>query len=524
MKKFLFVFFILGTITLSASGSLENVTRDRLIEKFKKVYIGLAPGDSSRGPVALRLADLLSERARLQTMEELGKDCGECRAGEKDRLEALKFYKVGLSSVPERSKGKVFAQMGHLYELLGEAPKARALYQDVINKKMGGMAEAEAYISLAEMAFKSGDFASAVPFYSNAIEHPGLAKKGYAIYRRAWSYFNQGNYSAAVAALTAMLKDPKLLTRSGDSDHTENLQFKEEVSRDLATFMARQGVGLKDANLLYSLSPDRTRLENVSYLAAELERLGQLKASAELWIFVQQKESDPLKRFEGQMHLAQVYWNLKDLKQAQNAYVNALDLWKAINGCQGENCSSYKSHMRAYLLEWHRVEKKAPSEALVTLYEQYLEVFPEDTVLKVNLARIQQQLKQWTLSYALYIEVLKGYDKNSAETKKVIPDQEALLTTLIDVAESSKEENLQLKSYQTYLDLSQARLKEREVRYQLAYIKYKKEDYLSAEKEFYDIATNAGYKGAVPLKVQAADLVLDILALLKKDDIVGQRA
>lgn len=520
-KMFIGIVLAFGVSGSALAKSAKDATRDRLIVKFKKVFLQLAPSDPSRTPIALRLADLLAERARLQAMAELDGDCGTCDAGLKDRTEAIKYYKIGLKEVPERQKGKILSQMGHLYELLGESQKAERLYKDVLARKVGGAAEAEALISLAEMSFKSGDFERAIVFYTKAADHPDLKKKGFAHYRRAWSYFNSGQVAQGVQGLTRMLKTPKLLSRTGDSGAIENEQFKAEVARDLATFMAREAVTLEEAKMLYELSPEKSRLENVSYLASELERLGQLRSSVKLWKFVQKLEKDPLKRFDGRIHLAQIHWNLREKPLSKENYLMALDLWQSIGGCNEDQCRERKSRLRAFVLAWHKSEKE-PSEDLVELYQRYLDAFDDDAVLWVNLARIFQQTEKSQASYRIFMKVLAKYQKLPADTKKVLPAYEKLLTTLVSVAEVSSDRALIDKSYKYYLTHSKARNQEMEIRYQQAYLLYKDEKYDQAAEGFYAL-TKAARKGAgAKLKVQAADLALDSLAILKDDVRLGQ--
>ncbi|MFP5519407.1 MAG: hypothetical protein ACLGGX_05850, partial [Bdellovibrionia bacterium] len=104
-------------VATSAQSQAEN--RDYLIEKLQKVYMSLAPADSSKLPVTLRLADLLAERARVQSMEELNNGCVQCVAGKADREKALSLYAEVIEKVPAANQSKVFLQMGHLYELTG---------------------------------------------------------------------------------------------------------------------------------------------------------------------------------------------------------------------------------------------------------------------------------------------------------------------------------------------------------------------------------------------------------------------
>lgn len=189
---------------LYSQGAVAN---DLLIEKFTKIQVKLSDGDSSKVPVTLRLADMLSERARKASMKELESGCITCTAGEKDRKRALQYYKEVLPKVAVSQKGRILAQMGHLYEMTGEENKALSLYQKVIHQKdTPEVAKIEAKLSLAEAYFKKRQYEVAKKYYEQVLESPEAKRKGLAHYKVAWCEFNAGHVDLAIQRLVKVLK------------------------------------------------------------------------------------------------------------------------------------------------------------------------------------------------------------------------------------------------------------------------------------------------------------------------------
>ena len=133
---------VFGTLSLALSGVLipfcfahsqmDDGNRSLLITKLENVYQHLAPKDSSKVAVTLRLADLYAERARTEAMNELNQGCTTCKAGAADRKKALRLYTEVLERAPEAVQGKVMVQVGHLYQLTGDETKAVSFYQKIL--------------------------------------------------------------------------------------------------------------------------------------------------------------------------------------------------------------------------------------------------------------------------------------------------------------------------------------------------------------------------------------------------------
>jgi hypothetical protein len=530
-----------------AQSGVDPKTRDLLIQKLTQVYMNLAPADAAKVGITLRLADLHAERARLDAMKDLEQGCTTCEAGKADRKKALSYYQEVLPKVPEAAIGKVMAQVGHLYEMTGNEKDAITAYEKIL-KTPNASAEAtsEANLSLAEVFFKRHDYARARNYYSAVLANPAGGSRGLAAYRIAWCEFNVGQHDSAVAGLKKILTTPELQSKSGGGAGVAQIdrQFQEEVSRDLATFMARKTVNVDDAKTLFELSPESAKLANVTYLASECERLGQPASAIALWRYVQEKQSKPSARLEGHVRLAQLEMEQKQTEAAAKDFESAIGLWSQMGQCADQDCNELHARMRKFVTDWNRAEKKQPSEQLLSAYQVYLKVFPQEADMNLWAGKAAQDQKQYGLAVQLDTKAaqlassgtgtvggaaataqastsVKGSAKENSASKTVggISSNEVIeagCLQAIEAAELSKDNGLLASAYDSYLALSKERKKALEVQYQKAHLIYDAGDYLAASTALREVALSKTI-GSNNVKSQAAQLSLDSLVLLKDD-------
>lgn len=498
-----------------AQTGLDAKTRDTLIQKLTTVHLNLASKDPAKVPVTLRLADLHAERARLSSVDELNSGCTTCNAGKQDRAKALSLYREVLPSVPPSGLGKVLTQMGHLHEMVGNEREAIATYERIIKETHAKDAIAEAHLSLGEIFFKRRDFSSAKSYFKKVVEIPSASSRGLASYRAAWCEFNLGNLEPAIKGLTTILRTPELMTRSANIEVVQaDQQFQEEVSRDLATFLARRPLSSADADLIFELSPDKAKLANATYLAGEAERLGQVKPAIAIWRLVQGKQSKPLARLETHVHLAQLQMEQRMITEAARDFETALGLWANIGSCQEGNCKELKARLRKFMLDWNRTEKTAPSEALLAAYQGYIKTFPNEADMALWAAKVATDLKHYDVAMDL---ALKASELSQGKADKENADRaEQGLLMAVEAAELAKDVKLRQNAYETYLEKSRVRKKALEVQYQLAHMIYTRGEYGPAAEALRAVALSKDTSNPTAKK-QAADLSLDALVILKDD-------
>ena len=505
--------FLLGAA--HAQTGMDPASRDLLIEKLGGVYLTLAPADNARVPVGMRLADLHAERARIQAMQELAAGCTVCKAGREDRLKALRLYQDILAKSPEAARGKVLTQIGHLQEMTGQEPEAIATYQQILKDMKAPDVLAEANLSLGEVYFRGRDFAKAREHFTAVVKTPGAASRGLAAYRISWCSFNAGKLPEAIEGLTTILKTPELLNRGASSGVVQaDRQFQEEVSRDLATFMSRGDLGIKEAKLVFDLSPEQAKVANVTYLAGEAERLGQAKAAVEIWRFAAERQTKPVARLEAQIRLAQLQMEQKLTAEAQKDFEAALSLWTQIPNCPEAECKELKTRLRKFVTDWNRIEKTEPSDRLLAAYQSYLKVFPAEIDMNLWAGQAAFARKQ----YSLALDYGHRGARLASDSKEATSPEhmEAGLLGAIEAAELSKETPLLHKAYDLYLQLSKKRLKALEVSYQKAKLHYDAAEYAPAVEGLKAVALSKE-QGRDEIRKQAADLSLDGLVLLKDD-------
>lgn len=526
MKKGLLVFSLSLGVAAQAQTS-SNTTQDLLIQKLTQVQLGLAPADPARGAVLLRLADLHAERARQVSMQELNDGCTVCKAGEKDREKALNYYSEALTKVAPTTMAKIHLQMGHLYELQGRNELAEKSYLAMLSSSSSPLEMAEANLSLAEMAFRKSDFTKAQGLYGKVLATEGASSQGLAAYRNSWCSFRMGNMEASITQLQDILKNPKLQSRMASARGVADAQFLEEVSRDLATFMAARGIKDGDPELLYSLTPEQFKMQQITILAREGVRLGQKEPALKAWDYVYQKQSDPKARLEAQVRMAQIQFDLKNTSGAAKSFQMALNLWGGTD-CTLASCEESAKGIRQFVVGWNRLENTKPSAELIAAYDEYLKVFSEDEDMYVWAAQAAAttgqyaQAAQWTASANKSILAKYNAEKDAAQKKTQADKLEKNLLLGIENAEKSKDEKLLVAAQEDYLQKSVSKQKAFDVQYQKTYAIYQKGDYAAAADQLKALALDP--KGTRAIQIQAAELSLDALAILKDDTRIQQWA
>lgn len=515
LSKSILVVLVLGVCTMQAQAGIDQKTQTLLIQKLTSVYLNIAPKDPARTGVALRLADLHAERARLAFMEDLNNGCTHCQAGAQDRVQALKYYNEVLPTVPASSQGKVILQMGHLYEMQGDLVQAESSYRALMDKNVSPNDLAEAHLSLAELKFKARQFQEARSAFAEVLKIPSASSRGLAAYRMAWCSFNLGESKAAVEQLQTLLKTKEWQSRGGTSETQVEQSFLVEVSQDLATFMAKQGANVDDIKSLYELSPESAKLPNVTRLARELERLGDRNGAIAAWSYVNERQKDPGLRLESEIHLAQINFDRGEKTAAQQNFERALHLWGQQQGCGLADCQDMQKLLRQYVLTWNRVEKSKLTPELKNAYAAYLQQFPNDVDMNIWGAQVAHELKDsatavsWNNQAAQWI--LK--DPVNAESNQKL---EKTLLTSIEMAEASKDAKLLAQTQDQYIQSSRLNSKGLDVEYQKIYAIYNAGDYATAATGFHALALSTK-AGDEKIKMQAADLALDALGEMKED-------
>ncbi len=178
------------------------------------------------------------------------------------------------------------------------------------------------------------------------------------------------------------------------------------------------------------------------------------------------------------------------------------------------------------MVGWNRLENSKPSADLLAAYDEYFKVFTTDEDMYVWGAQAAAtagnyvQAVQWTTLADKEILAKYNVEKDPAQKKTHAEKLEKNLLLGIENAEKSKDDKLLLAAQEDYLAKSVVREKAFDVQYQMAYSIYQKGNYAVAVEQLKDLAMNG--KGSQQIKVQAAELSLDALVILKDDARIQQ--
>lgn len=490
---------------------LDAGNQNVLINKLEMVYRHLADNDASKVGVTLRLADLYAERARRESS--MADGCIDCKGPVDDREKALRLYAEVLDRAPESSRAKVIMQMGHLHQLNGKEDKAISLYVKNIGGDQDPQMQAEAHLALGEIYFKRRDFTKAVHHYNEVLKVPRSSSKGLASYRRAWSFFHQKQFAAAISEMEATLRNPELLSRSQSDRAQIDTQFHEEVARDYSTFLAQAPVTQAKVETLLELSPANTKLANGQALAFELERLGKKDEALLTWNVVSVQLKQPVDRLAAHLAMSQLHLDKLNKEAALKSYEFAMQSWKDTGYGDTAPEQELKRRARHFVVAWNQTEKKNPSAELLVAYDHYLAMFPQDIDARLYAAQAANENKNFNAAWTHYLAARDQLlqDKAPASQDKL----ESVILSQIEIAESSKNAQLIQQAYDSYIQHSPKKSKLLEVRYQKARALYDKGDYGPASEELRALALTGS--GNPVLRKQAADLSLDALVLMKDE-------
>jgi len=510
------VVVLLGS-SFAFAEKMDESTDSLVIDKLERALDLMEPGAKEKQGVLLRLGDLYSERARLKALDEGQKGCDNCNKSKEDRAQALSYYKQAFPKTKGEEQGRLLVQMAHLNNMNGHNEKAQDIYKDVIkkgHKSYTSEVVGSANTNTGDLYFRKGDFKTAKKYYEAALKEQ-INNRGYVEYRLAWCELNLNSFEKATQRLV------KILSTKGLSDDET---FREDVSHDLAAFLAHSDITPKDIAMLKNLSPEKTRRSNLFLLGTEADRLGNKSGSLLVWAaYNSEGETQGLEKLEIQIRIAQSEYDMGRHEKALSNYDKAIGLWQQ-QKCEEKDqdqCNELKTRMRNFVTNWNKALKVKPTVELLHAYQIYLKGFPDDAEMTQWAALVAREVKQYRDAVALFRKsaVLAKNDK-SPKAKDIL---EGSLLGEMEMAEKSGDLNLREQSYTFYIETNPEGTKAFESRFQRANVWYQQGKYPQAYSEFHYIATAPG-DAHKEIKVKAADLSLDTLVLLKDDKSLEVRA
>lgn len=531
LLKIISAIFMLATMPSAHGARMDLTTHDMVIERLEMGLDGLDKKENaaSRPAIQLRLADLYSDRARLKAMAEIEKSCNDCHEAQKDRKTAIKYYQDALPNAKKEDQGSIVLQIAHLLNLNGQSSKSSELYTSIANAKAGtysSESKGMAFSALGEIQFRKGDFKNALKNFRSAKQNT-LKNRGFVEYRIGWCLLNLGQEKQATKTIVNLLQNPELMATQTTDGKTVDITFIDDVSGDLALFLARGTVSLREVNLLRNLSPDKARRNNLKTLAEETDRLGKKGASLVVWAaYVDEGDVSNTEKLEVQTRVAQIFYDMNKQDLAANAYEKALNIWKK-NGCQEKQiCDDLKIRLKKFVTAWNKSQKDKPTMNVFRAYIAYLNVFNDDAEMFHWAAIVGEINKRYAQAADLFHQaavLAAGELKKTPDNKTMKNIFEGSMLAEIEMAEATKNKARQEQAYNFYLAMNPAGEKAFEVRYQRAHLFYESKNYTQGLAEFHFLATQPG-KANRDLKVKSADLALDTLVAMKNDKELQNRS
>lgn len=498
---------------------MSSESQDLVIQKLERIISNLEKQDSSYLPTQLRLADLYSERARSRFMLEIEAGCADCKGSQADRIKAIAIYESLIHELNINEKSQVLFQLAHLYQISGKTDKAQKLYEDVLknasNNKIADSILVKSRASLGDIYYQKGQFKEALAQYNLALKSKNLENRAYVLFNKAWCHFNLDQTKTAIETLQDLASHPNMITRIQGNKEGYDEGFHTDITKDLATFYARGNITSKEINIIEQVAPKNQRKVVLSHFAQEADRLGQKRASKQIWDrYLQDSSLTKEEKLSAYVNKTQVNYDGGLIAQSTDDFAAAAEVFKR-QSCKKDACEKTQVAMKNYVTELHRSKKLNPDQDLLKAYVIYTNTFPEDRDMQMRAAQVAMDSGNKAEAVKFYRHVVEGRTFTKSE-------KEEALTSQMGAAELSGNENLKQDAYVYFLKNSNNETKKFEVRYQLAYQKYQQKNLKDAASEFSDLALNK--KGSEDLRIKSADLALDALAQMKDDRQIEEKA
>jgi hypothetical protein len=522
-KRGIAIVTLLAAIVAGAAEKLDLSTHDALIQKLEAV-VSTKDDDTmyQQSQLALRLADLYAERARLLSLENEGK--GDIQFKDKiisDRTKAVKIYTQVLPSLKSQEKGRVLLQSAHLHMMMQKQDEAVKIYSGILKNLSQYKKEtvAVAQIQWADILFYKGEFEKASALFQASIKIKENPQRGYSLYRNAWCNYNMGRSKEAQVQLIALLKNKSLFLKPSRTEKTKTMvhdvSFQEEVARDLATFMAKNDVVESDVHTLASLSPETSKQKNLVYLASELDRTAKKESALMVWAIIGKQNVDFESQLEGQIQITRIQYDLGHKVKLLAEMDRSIALLKSPACKDNEECTVALQNFKKIITEWGKAEERNPSAEVILGFAKYTSSFDD--------AEMSYWAGQQSLKRKMYAEAFNAFKKaahlfsamDRSKDARLMRMFEGSLIGAIEAGESSKDDLKKIASYRLYLELNPQGPKRDEIKYQIAHVFYEADDFKQAADLFREIAVDT--KAPATLREKSSELCLDSLVILKDE-------
>ena len=248
--------------------------RDEAIRVLKKIISETSNDDPQKAEYLFRLSELLWNKAKAFNLRAYGYDDKIWEAEKNDparheqllrlkqedlsreaqyRRDTLRVYEAIRGAFPDYGKmDRVLFYMGFNYKELGQTQEAQSAFKELIKKYPQSPFIPDALLAFGEFFFQIDQMAAAMKFYDKAARFKGSKVYGFAVYKRAWCKFNQGDFRGALADHLEVIRYSK---EEGLRDKNR-ISLQNESTKDLVQAYSHIGTGAKAVPFFRKVAPD----------------------------------------------------------------------------------------------------------------------------------------------------------------------------------------------------------------------------------------------------------------------------
>ena len=498
---------------------LITKTEQKAIETLQKI-LTKKKGTSEEPDLLYRLAELYVRKSKSGRFFDLQLKEGKLNSltsfpvplakGSDSLKKAISIYNDLESRFPRYSDmDMVYFSRAFAHQQIGALKVAEENYLKLTQKYRQSNLLPDSYVALGELAFNSAKFGLASEYFSEAAKFTDSRVYSFALYKRAWSYYNLKNTDLAVKDLIQVVKTNPYSSEAIQVEDKRRQNLRKEAMRDLAIF-ASETVEPKEIYSFFKKIADKEELneciDNVTQLF-----LGYSKwkdANTLLNEYLSEEKTNPL---FVKIHLYQVqsYESQKKRDLVLSHLEEAFKLCR--QEFQKEDLCQNKLRIEASELAtkwWETWKRNQQNKEFSLLTEQILrqKIKYEDALNKDSKTRFA--LAELLFQNNKYIDAAKMYDETAElliSQKKTELRHESLYGAVYSIEkelEKNKNEKsilLQEQYSRKYLKFEPLGKYQKDLQLKLGIIEYERQN------------LNAALEWLLPLEnEQAQDLVMDI--------------
>ena len=447
---------------------LESIV-DQSIRELEEIAVQIEER-KSLGEVWLRLAELNIEKAEL-VEDRLQREHARAAAegsvkpinltpAKRYNQKSLRYYKnfVENFSRDRRADQALFFLGFNNYEI-GNVEEGAKYYRMLTKRFPRSRYISEAQFALGEHQFENENWQQAQRFYEKVIRDKSSRLYLFALYKRAWCFYQRGQFRSALKAMERVLEESRvagddLENPSASGRKLNRVRLAAESLKDLVPFYAESGKSYRQAiPYMQNIGSERLVQPLVEKLAYLYSDRGDKRAAEYLFRRLIARKPLSSKAFSYQYQVVNNYRSSirtekfkRELRALIKNYSEESEWGRVHKDDRKLMESSNKlreSTLRSYVLQWHQTAKNSRQKFSQTqalqgyrLYFKHFKKSPKSDLMHFYFGELLYDIKDYDGAAKEYFWVLKNAPKsqfaepstiNIASTlEKGLPSEEKL--------------------------------------------------------------------------------------------------